>query len=187
MITNFLFGLGRTMTARLSRCGGSSRLIRLGLLPLLVGLVSVKADETGAAFEQEVASIVAGPQVTVVHFWAPWCSNCAAEMKDGGWTKFVNGNPAVKVVFLNIWHEGQSGDRKLAAAGLGGQKNFVAMTHPNGSNSRGEKLEQFLGFPLQWVPSTWVYRDGKLRFALNYGEVRFEMLQQMVNDAGVGW
>ena len=162
--------------------------IRLSVLWLIVGIVSANADDNGSAgVEREIAQIVAGPQVTVVHFWAPWCSNCAAEMKDGGWTKFVNGNPAVKVVFLNIWHEGQSGDRKLAAAGLGGQKNFVAMTHPNGSNARNEKLDTFLGYPLQWVPTTWVYRDGKLRFALNYGEVRFERLQQMVNDAGVGW
>jgi hypothetical protein len=32
-----------------------------------------------------------------------------------------------------------------------------------------------------------VYRDGKLRYALNYGEIRFEMLQQMVKDAARSW
>jgi hypothetical protein len=108
-------------------------------------------------------------------------------MHADGWAKFVNENPNVKIVFLNIWHKGQAGAPKLRAAGLGAQANFIALTHPNASNSRGEQLEQFLGMPVSWVPTTWVYRDGKLRYTLNYGEVRFEMLQQMVNDAAAAW
>ncbi|MEO6005899.1 MAG: hypothetical protein ABIZ04_01210, partial [Opitutus sp.] len=58
-----------------------------------------KADEASTAFEKELTAAVAGPQVTVVHLWAPWCSNCKAEMTADGWAKFVQGNPAVKVVF----------------------------------------------------------------------------------------
>ena len=160
-------------------------LFALTFLSLLVSTVSASAAETGdGGLEEKVASIVAGQQITVVHFWAPWCSNCEKEMRPTGWAQFVRENPTVKVVFVAIWHEGQNAARKLEVAGLGAQENLVTLTHPNPSNSKGEKLDRFLGFPLQWVPTTWVFREGKLRYALNYGEVRFEMLQQMVNDAG---
>ncbi|HWA85287.1 MAG TPA: hypothetical protein VG710_03620 [Opitutus sp.] len=130
---------------------------------------------------------MAAPQVTIVHLWAPWCSNCQHEMTPAGWAKFVTDNPKVKVVFVNIWHRGQDGAPKLAAAGLGGQANFLALTHPNPSTKRGEQLSQLLGLPVGWVPTTWVFRAGKLRYAINYGEVRFDMLQQMVNDTTAEW
>ena len=32
-----------------------------------------------------------------------------------------------------------------------------------------------------------LFSVGKLRYAINYGEVRFDMLQQMVNDAARYW
>jgi hypothetical protein len=93
----------------------------------------------------------------------------------------------VKVVFLNIWHSGMDPEPALRAAKLGTQPNFLARTHPNASRRNGEKLDRFLGTPVAWVPTTWVYREGKLRYALNYGEVRFDMLQQMVKDAAKKW
>jgi thiol-disulfide isomerase/thioredoxin len=160
--------------------------VALALLTTLSGAVSEKTRVESTALEQEVAGIVKGSQVTVVHFWAPWCSNCKEEMRPGGWAKFVNENPAVKIVFINVWHSGQDPAPKLAAAQLGAQPNFLARTHPNASAAE-ERMETFLGQPLQWVPTTWVYREGKLRYALNYGEIRFEMLQQMVKDAAASW
>lgn len=139
------------------------------------------------ALELEMKSLVAGEAVTILHFWAPWCSNCKSEMASGAWARFAEKNPKVRVVFLNVWHQGQNPAPALKAASLGAQENFTARTHPNPSNSRGEKLEQFLGLPLQWVPTTWIFRTGKMRYALNYGEVRFDMLQQMVDDAQQSW
>src|SRR5690606_16777360 len=135
----------------------------------------------------QVAALVAQPAVTLVHFWAPWCPNCKREMREDGWAKFVRDNPNVTVVFINVWHGGMDGAEALAAAGWNGQSNFVAFTHPNASRKRGEKLERFLGLPVGWVPTTWVFRDGRQRYALNYGEVRFDMLQQMVEDAARKW
>jgi len=140
-----------------------------------------------APLEKQVADWVAGPQVTVVHFWAPWCPNCRAEMGPAGWAAFVGANPAVKVVFISIWHKGQDPAPRLAAAGLGAQPNLVLLTHPNPSRLAADRLDSFLGLPLTWIPSTWVYRDGKLRVAFNYGEIRFPMLQQMVDDARDPW
>lgn len=156
------------------------------MLGSLLVLLPARAADPGAV-EAEIAAAVAEDAVTIVHLWAPWCPNCKAEMQPDGWAKFVRENPAVKVVFVNIWHADQDPAPKLAAGGLGGQPNFVALTHPNPSRKPGERLEQLLGFPITWVPSTWVMRKGRLRYALNYGEVRFEMLQQMVDDAARKW
>jgi len=138
--------------------------------------------------EAEVAGLVAGSQVTVVHFWAPWCSNCRAEMDPAaGWAPFIAANPAVKFVFVDFWHKGEDPAPRLAAAGLGAQPNLLLRTHPNGSRLAADRANAFLGLPITWIPTTWVFRDGKLRVAFNYGEIRFPVLQQMVTDAGSKW
>jgi hypothetical protein len=48
-------------------------------------------------------------------------------------------------------------------------------------------MTEFLGLPVTWIPSTWVFRAGTLCYALNYGELRFPMLQQLVRDAADKW
>lgn len=164
----------------------------ISLMLVAVAAVVARAEDKPAAalppLEQEVGAIVAGPHVTIVHFWAPWCPNCRAEMTPDGWAKFIGANPDVKVVFLNIWHRGQDPAPKLAAGNLGGQPNLTLLTHPNATSKAGpERMNTFLGLPVTWLPTTWVFRDGKLRYALNYGEVRFEMLQQLVNDSRDKW
>ena len=144
------------------------------------------ADEA-AAFEADLRERVANEKVTIVHFWAPWCGNCRREMEPEGWARFVEKNPDVQVIFVNAWHRGMDPQPRLRDAQLGGQANFVALTHPIASSKAGEKLDRILDLPMIWVPTTWVFRAGKQRYALNYGEVRFEMLQQMVDDAGRKW
>jgi thiol-disulfide isomerase/thioredoxin len=156
-------------------------------LALVLVPAALHADDPAAKLEQAVAALVAGPQVTVVHFWAPWCPNCREEMRPEGWAKFVEANPGVQVVFLNIWHKGQDPAPKLAAGGLGSQPNLRLLTHSNPSRLEADRLNSFLGLPLTWVPSTWIFRSGQLRVAFNYGEIRFPVLQQMVDDAREAW
>jgi thiol-disulfide isomerase/thioredoxin len=152
------------------------------LLALLTAGLLRAADAPVDPLEQQVAGLVAGPQVTIVHFWAPWCPNCRAEMGPDGWAKFLAANPEVKVVFVNIWHKGQDPAAKLAAAGLGAQPNLVLLTHPNPSRLEADRLNTFLGLPLSWVPATWIFRDGRMRYVLNYGEIHFDLLQTLVGD-----
>jgi thiol-disulfide isomerase/thioredoxin len=158
------------------------------LLAVCFGLgATTRAEDAAAAFERDLAARVAAPRVTVVHFWAPWCPNCRAELTPEGWANFIAGHPEVEVVFINVWHKGQDGAAKLAAGGLGGQPNFTALTHPNPARKAGERLDTLLGLPISWLPTTWVFKDGKLRYAMNYGEMRFAVLDQFVRDAADAW
>ena len=160
---------------------------RFLLLVLLTTLPGLRAAEP-LPIERQVEAIVAGPQVTVVHFWAPWCANCAIELSKNGWSGFIGRNPKVSFVFITVWHGGDTNGRAtLAKYGVGEQKNFQLLHHPNGSRRDEEKMTSFLGLPMTAVPSTWVFRGGRLRYALNHGEVRFPMLQQLVEDAAESW
>ena len=131
--------------------------------------------------------LVASRDVTIVHFWAPWCGNCRAEMHPEGWAKFIAENPDVKFVFLNIWHRDQDPVPRLRDGQLGGQPNLILINHPNPARAAAERLNRFLDLPITWLPTTWVFREGRLRYALNYGEVRFDMLQTLVNDSRDVW
>ena len=136
--------------------------------------------------EQQVAEATKLQKVTIVHFWATWCPNCHAELVSGGWKKFIEANPAANVIFVAIRDE-KSGAAELARFGLGPQKNFTPLQHPNASRRPDEEVTSFMGLRLGWIPATWIFRDGRLRYALNYGQIRFPILQQLVEDAEPKW
>ncbi|HVU33101.1 MAG TPA: hypothetical protein VHE61_06680 [Opitutaceae bacterium] len=138
--------------------------------------------------EQQVAAAVKAPGVTIVHLWAPWCPNCKAELEHHGWTAFLAANPGVNVIFVTVWAGDQGdGHALLAKYGVGDQANFRLLLHPNPSRRDADRMTEFLGLPVTWIPSTWVFRDGTLRYALNYGELHFPMLQELVRDASDKW
>jgi hypothetical protein len=160
---------------------------RLFALFVLLGLAA-RADVPAGRLlvEEEVAAETAKPQITVVHFWAPWCPNSTAEHKEQGWSTFIVSNPNVKFIFVTI-RSSADGFDYLASQGVGGQDNLKLFHHPNYVRKGEGSIQSFMDIPLSWVPSTWIFREGKLRYALNYGEVRFPMLQQLIRDAAAEW
>ena len=74
----------------------------------------------------------------------------------------------------------------LSKFGVADHPNVTILADPG--PRRGEnKIKQFVGLPLSWIPTTWIYKGGDLRYALNYGEVRFPVLQQFLADSQSEW
>ena len=159
------------------------------LLVLLCGVVAHVQSAEPLPIERQVSEVARGEKVTVVHFWAPWCPNCYGEIsKADGWARFINTNKDVNVIFVTSWNGGQGDGRALLEKhGIGAQKNFQLLLHPNGERADDTRMRSFLGYEVNWLPATWVFRAGKQRYALNYGEVRFSILQQLVKDAAEKW
>jgi len=135
--------------------------------------------------EQQVAEAIKSPDPTVVHLWAPWCSNCKAELKSGGWTKMVKENPQVKFVFVSVWNSGDDGRAMLKQYEIADQPNVSILADPGPRGA--DHIKQFANLPLSWIPTTWIYKGGDLRYALNYGEIRFPVLQQFLADSKSEW
>jgi thiol-disulfide isomerase/thioredoxin len=136
--------------------------------------------------EQQVAEAIKAPNLSVVHLWAPWCSNCQSELRSGGWLKIVKANPEVKFYFVSVWNSGENGMAMLMKNDLATQPNVTILADP-GPRTGDAKIKRFLDLPLSWIPTTWIYKGGDLRYALNYGEVRFDVLQQFFADSNSKW
>ncbi|MDO8539783.1 MAG: hypothetical protein Q7S40_05025 [Opitutaceae bacterium] len=161
---------------------------RLVWLAVYFGSLVLSRAAEWLPVEKQVAEAVAPDQTSVVHFWAPWCPNCNAELSNETWAKFISANPNVKFIFVTVWSRDQGDGRALLAKnGIAKQKNFRLVMHPNTSTRVDEKATSFMGLPLTWIPATWVFRSGKLRYALNYGELRFPVLQQLLKDTEENW
>jgi thiol-disulfide isomerase/thioredoxin len=160
----------------------SMPILRLFILAALIAASPLCAESPA---EQRILEAVKSPELSVVHLWAPWCSNCQAELKSGGWSKMVKDNPQVKFYFVSVWNGGADGRSMLKKFDIDDQPNvtIVADPGPRGQNH----IKHFGDMPLSWIPTTWVYKGGDLRYALNYGEVRFPVLQQFLEDSSSVW
>ena len=152
------------------------------ILAAFVAAASLRAESPA---EQQVIEAIKSPDLSVVHLWAPWCSNCQAELKSGGWLKMVKDNPQVKFYFVSAWNGGEDGRAMLTKFQIADQSNVRILVDPGPRT--GNKIKQFAGLPLSWIPTTWIYKGGDLRYALNYGEVRFPVLQQFLEDSKSEW
>src|SRR5260370_15068811 len=158
-------------------------ILRMSIFAALFALNSLRSESPA---EQKVVEAIKSPDLSVVHLWAPWCSNCQAELKNGGWLKMVKDNLQVKFYF--VWVRNDDGDGKslLAKFQIADQPNVTILADP-GPRRGDAKIKQFAGMPLSWIPTTWVYKGGDLRYALSYGEVRFPVLQQFLEDIKSEW
>jgi len=162
---------------------------RLALLAALIATTVAEAQNTDVLLkpgaEQQILAATKSDEATVVHLWAPWCSNCQAELKSGGWAKMVKENPQTRFCFVSVWNGGEDGKAMLQRFGIADQPNVTIVADPGPRT--GNKIKQFAGLPLSWIPTTWVFKGGNMRYALNYGEVRFDVLQQFLADSKNEW
>ena len=162
--------------------------MKLFAVIVALGLSSLLRAAEWLPIERQVATAVESPKITVVHFWAPWCSNCKAELASHGWRDFLAANPNVNFIFITVWSDGKGDGRPmLEQYGVGRQPNFQLLLHPNTSRKAAQRMTTFMDLPVTWIPSTWVFREGTLRYALNYGELRFPILQQLIADSSDEW
>jgi thiol-disulfide isomerase/thioredoxin len=156
----------------------------LSIVTVLLTTTSLLNAEPSTA-EQAVADAIKTQHLSVVHLWAPWCSNCQAELKGGGWVKMIKDNPNVHFYFVSVWNGGEDGAAMLRKFEITDQPNVTILADlgPRGQNH----IKQFAGLPLSWIPTTWIYKGGDLRYALNYGEIRFSVLQQFLEDSQSEW
>src|SRR6266513_3209649 len=96
------------------------RILRLSILVVLVAVSSVRAESPA---EQEVLEATKSQELSVVHLWASWCSNCQTKLKNGGWVKIVKDNPQVHFYFISVWNGGEDGRVLLKKFGLVDQPN----------------------------------------------------------------
>ena len=172
------------MAAVRSQRSPGARRIQL-LLLCLVGAFAMPTLRAASPAEQQVAEAIKASEISVVHLWAPWCGNCKSELKSGGWTKAVKENPEVKFYFVSIWNSGDDGRGLLATYEIAQQPNVTILADP-GPRGAGH-ITQFAGLPVSWIPTTWIFKGGDLRYALNYGEIRFPVLQQLIADSRSEW
>src|ERR1043166_3005660 len=85
-------------------------ILRFAILATAMTNISLSAQSLP---EQKVVDAIKLPGLSVVHLWAPWCSNCQAELKKGGWLKTVKENPDVKFYFVAVWNDGGDGKTML--------------------------------------------------------------------------
>src|SRR4051812_39712314 len=173
------FGVGRSAF-------GVRRLLWMKCAFAILTLLLANAFAAASPAEEQVAAAVKAPNLTVVHLWAPWCSNCQAELKSGGWLQTVKENPEVRFLFVSIWNNGDDGRAMLQKFQIADQPN-VAILADTGPRTGENKIRQFNGLPVSWIPTTWIYKGGDLRYALNYGELRFDVLKQFLADSLSEW
>lgn len=158
----------------------------IAFVSLFASLVIPLHAESVAEFEDMLFEKVSSKDITVVHFWADWCPNCVNEHDNDGWKNFIEANPNITFYFVSVWGSDPDDHGLLAKHGLGDQPNLKILRHPNQSRRQGERVSEMFGVPVTWMPTTWVFRDSRMRYAINYGEVRFDMLDQMIKDSVKG-
>jgi len=158
----------------------------LNLVAAAFSIILGTALPAASPAEQQLAEAIKAQNLSVVHLWAPWCSNCQAELKSGGWLKTVKDNPEVKFYFVSVWNSGEDGRTMLTKYELANQPNVTILADP-GPRKGDTKIKRFLDLPLSWIPTTWIYKGGDLRYAMNYGEMRFDVLQQFFADSKSEW
>lgn len=157
-------------------------LLSVCLIGQVRGQNVARLDSTGLTeAEKRVQEIVRKDGVHVVHFWAPWCGNSIAEL-EAGWSDLIEANEDVTFTYVTIWNNGRSGLGRLQQFGVGERVEELVQPDFGPSADRSQRRYSFLGLPVTWVPSTWIFhRRGEPAFLLNFGEMDMHTIQHLID------
>jgi hypothetical protein len=157
------------------------------------GTVSVNARtpatkvEPATEAERRVQDLIAEDGIHVVHFWAPWCPNSKNEL-DYGWSGLVEDNPNVTFTFVTVWNDAEPGASVLDRYDIPDRVTELTQPDLGPSSNESQRRQAFLGMPVTWIPSTWIFHDnGELAFALNYGEMKMDTIQSLLDATRKDW
>src|SRR5881392_1104926 len=113
---------------------------------LTLALFAATSVFAASPAEQQLTEAIKAPELSVVHLWAPWCSNCQAELKSGGWLKTIKDNPRVKFYFVSVWNGGEDGRTMLTKFEIADQPNVTILADPGPRGA--DKIKRVLDLPL---------------------------------------
>lgn len=137
--------------------------------------------------EQLVQEIIRQDGIHVVHFWAPWCDNSISEFRKG-WYELIERNEEATFTFVTIWNNNQMGEESLEKYAIPDRVFTFSQPDFGPSDDRSQRRNTFINFPVTWIPSTWIFhKNGELAFALNYGEMEMNTIQQLMDTVDTEW
>lgn len=146
------------------------------------------AGEVLTETEQSVQAIINDEGIYVVHFWAPWCHNSNNEFKSGFWPELIEAQKEIEFIFVTVYNDGHLGESTLERYDIPERVHRFSQPDHGASNIRSNRRRTFLGLPLTWTPTTWIFhRRGKLAFAVNHGEVNRELLTLLLDKSRTDW
>ncbi|MEM8559613.1 MAG: thioredoxin family protein [Bacteroidota bacterium] len=139
------------------------------------------------AAEEQVRAQILEDGVHVVHFWAPWCGNSLAEL-EAGWYEVIERHPDVTFTFVTIWNDGETGQETLDRYAIPARVEVLTQPDFGASSDKSQRRRTFLGLPVTWIPSTWVFHDnGELAVAYNYGELDMAQIDGALELVTADW
>ena len=147
-------------------------------------MVAGAATRTSA--EQAVAAQLEQDGVHVIHFWAPWCPNSVAELRNG-WYETIEEHPEVSFTFVTIWNDGEAAPETLDKYAIPDRVTELTQADFGPSDDKEQRRKTFLDLPVTWIPTTWVFEGGELRYAFNYGELDMDQVEQAIEQTRADW
>lgn len=142
--------------------------------------------DTRTETEARVQEIIESGGIQVVVFWAAWCGNSISQL-ERGLAEAIAEHEDVGFTFVSIWDEGRDGADTLRAYGIPERATVLAQPGVGQDAPKEDRRKAFLGLPVTWIPTTWVFREGTLATAFNYGEVTREQLDAALEGARSSW
>ncbi len=173
------------LAALLAALPGCATTVPVRVYPTPVPSPMPAMTEPVSEAEARVRAVVAADGVHVVHFWAPWCDNSTAEL-GAGWYEVVERHPDVSFTFVTVWNDGDVGEATLGRYAVPARVERLVV--PGVQPPKPERRMTFLGMPVSWIPTTWVFnRNGQLATAFNYGEATPAQLDAAIAGAESTW